>query len=202
MRRLSRSLVLAIPVSVALALAAIACGGGAKQGDGAKTPDPAGSSAASAASAAGPSAPASGGPASTTLPAEDAGAGTKLAETGKDAGVAKDGGHVADPGRSVQDIQARVAANRDAARACYDEGLKAHPGLDGDLTVKFVIDPKGAVSEVTIDAAKTRILDDGVQKCVMNVIKAMKFPESPRGFETRASYPFNFHPKNAPSGKP
>lgn len=201
MRRLSRSLLAAVPVSVALALAAIACGGGAKQGDGPKAPDPATASSA-AASTSTPATPASGGPASTTLPAEDAGAGTKLAETGKDAGAPKDGGHVADPGRSVQDIQARVSANRDAARACYDEGLKAHPGLDGDLTVKFVIDPKGAVSEVTIDAAKTRILDDGVQKCVMNVIKAMKFPESPRGFETRASYPFNFHPKNAPAGKP
>ncbi|MBL8610655.1 MAG: AgmX/PglI C-terminal domain-containing protein [Myxococcales bacterium] len=182
--------------AVGLVSAVIACGGGNKQPDGPKHPDttPAGS-----ASGAGSAAPISTGAApSTTLATEDAGAGTKLAEAPKDAGASKDGGHTADPGRSVADIQARVAANRDAARACYDEGLKAHPGIEGDLTVKFVIDPKGVVSEVTVDAAKTRILDDGVQKCVMNVIKGLKFPESPRGFETRASYPFNFHPKGKP----
>lgn len=185
-----------VGVAVALVSAAVACGGGNKQPDGAKNPDSVPATASAGASSAAPIS--TGAAPSTTLATEDAGAGTKLAEAPKDAGASKDGGHVADPGRSVTDIQTRVAANRDAARACYDEGLKAHPGIEGDLTVKFVIDPKGAVSEVTIDAAKTRILDDGVQKCVMNVIKGLKFPESPRGFETRASYPFNFHPKGKP----
>ena len=74
-------------------------------------------------------------------------------------------------------------------------------GLEPGTVTICAIDGKHTTTG-RIDAAKTRILDDGVQKCVMNVIKAMKFPESPRGFETRASYPFNFHPKNAPAGKP
>jgi TonB family protein len=183
-----------VPTTVVAAF--VACGGPKPETP--KTPDTSASASAATAAASGAASSVSTGGPSTTLALDDAGGGgTKLAETGKDAGAAKspDGGTVCDPGRCTADIQARVNAVRDQARACYDEGLKAHPGIEGDLTVKFVIDPKGVINDVSIDQAGTRILEDSVQKCVMDVIKKLKFPESPRGVETRTRYPFNFRPK-------
>lgn len=121
--------------------------------------------------------------------AADAGPGTKLEPTG---GPGKPS-H--DPGRSVKDIQTKVATHRDEARACYDEGLKKHPGIEGDLVVKWVIDPDGNVVDPEVDTSKSSILEPGVGKCVVGVIKKLTFPKSEKGFETRANYPFNFHPR-------
>lgn len=133
------------------------------------------------------SVPGANGQPTTTTEVSDAGAGKKLEPKAKE------------PGRSVQDIAAIVNAHRDEARACYDEGLKARPGIEGDLTVKWVIDPEGNVGDVTIDASRTQVLEQSVQTCVMNVIKKLHFAKSAKGFETRTSYPFNFHP--APPAK-
>ena len=86
-------------------------------------------------------------------------------------------------------------ARRDEARACYDKGLKDHPGIEGDLTVKFVIDPQGAVSDASVDSSKSTINEPSVGTCIVDIIKKIKFAPSKGGFETRANYPFNFHPK-------
>jgi TonB family protein len=86
-------------------------------------------------------------------------------------------------------------SRRDEARACYDKGLKEHPGIEGDLTVKFVIDPQGTVTEASVDSSKSTINEPSVGACVTDVIKKIKFAPSKGGFETRANYPFNFHPK-------
>src|SRR5271166_6407487 len=53
--------------------------------------------------------------------------------------------HLHDPGRSSEDIRAIVIAHRDEARACYDKALVAHPGVEGDLVMRWTIDPKGTV---------------------------------------------------------
>lgn len=98
-------------------------------------------------------------------------------------------------GRTVNDLRAIVAARRDEARACYDKGLAAHPGIEGDLDVKWVIDPEGNVSDAFVDTTKSTILEPSVGKCVVDVIKTIKFAASKGGYETRAHYPFNFHPK-------
>lgn len=102
-----------------------------------------------------------------------------------------------EPGRSVKDIAAIIAARRDEARACYDKGLESHPGISGDLDVKWVIDPEGNVTEAFVDTAKSSILEPGVGSCVVDVIKSIKFAPSPGGYETRAQYPFNFQPRRA-----
>jgi hypothetical protein len=101
----------------------------------------------------------------------------------------------AEPGRGVKDIQAIVASRRDDARACYDNALKTHPGIEGDIDIKWVIDPKGNVSDITIDEGKSTIHEPSVGKCISAVIQKIKFAESAKGFETRTHYPFNFHLK-------
>lgn len=104
--------------------------------------------------------------------------------------------HSPEPGRSVKDIQTIVMSHRDEARKCYDDNLKMYPGVEGDLDIKFTIDPKGNVTDAVPNDDKSSIHASGIATCVANVIKKIHFAESQKGFETRAHYPFNFHPKN------
>jgi len=155
-------------------------------------------------------APAEGtGPTTTTVALGDGGdlQGSKLAEThavasaSAGAGATPKGPHAHDPGRSPADIRAIVVAHRDEARACYDRALPAHPGIEGDLVIQWTIDPKGNVTQVTSDTSRSQITEGSVVACVADIIKKIQFASSPGGFETKAFYPFNFHPHHAqPSG--
>lgn len=108
----------------------------------------------------------------------------------------------AEPGRSPQDIQSMVGARRDEARACYDKAQKDHPQIEGDIDIKWTIDPQGNVTDVMVDAAKTSITEPSVGQCLVEFIKKLKFAASTKGFETHAHYPFNFHPKVQPRTNP
>jgi hypothetical protein len=85
-------------------------------------------------------------------------------------------------------------AHRDEARKCYERGLIGHPGIEGDLVVRWTIDPKGTVTQVTSDTARSQIVEPSVVACLADVLKRIQFAPSQRGFETKAFYPFNFHP--------
>jgi hypothetical protein len=139
----------------------------------------------------------------TTLTLSDAGdiQGTKLtSQTGPSLDIGVDGGtkgpHQAEIGRGVKDLQAIVVARRDDARACYDTALKSHPGIEGNLDVQWTIDPKGVVTDISVDTAHSDILEPTVGNCVIAIIKKIHFNESAKGFETRTHYPFNFHPRS------
>ncbi|MBS2016527.1 MAG: AgmX/PglI C-terminal domain-containing protein [Deltaproteobacteria bacterium] len=116
-------------------------------------------------------------------------------ETKGDGGPKAGPGHQQEPGRKREDIQTIVMSHRDEARACYDKGLQKHPGIEGDLVMSFKIDPEGKVVEAAMDTSKSSITEKDVGDCIADVIKKIKFAKSPGGFETRANYPFNFHPK-------
>ena len=149
----------------------------------------------------------SGGTTTTNLPDGGELQGAKLGssthtevETKGDGGPKAGPGHSQEPGRRREDIQTIVMARRDEARACYDKGLKDHPGIEGDLTVKCVIDPQGVVSEAVVDSGKSTINEPSVGTCITDIIKKIKFAPSKGGFETRANYPYNFHPKTFGKG--
>jgi hypothetical protein len=116
------------------------------------------------------------------------------------------GRHAHEPGRSREDIRALVVAHRDEARDCYEKSLVAHPGIEGDLVIRWTIDPKGTVTEVMSDPARSQILEPALVSCIGDVLTRIQFAPSQRGFETKASYPFNFHPRHispmAPTGVP
>ena len=99
-----------------------------------------------------------------------------------------------EPGRGPEDIRAIIMARRDEARACYDAGLKDHPGIEGDLVIAWTIDPKGNVTQASLDSSRSQIAEPTVVACVTDIIKKVQFAPSPGGFETKAFYPFNFHP--------
>jgi hypothetical protein len=180
-----------------------ACGGGGAESDGPKVP---GTSPGSTAIAdAGPSAPEA---PTTTVALPDSGdlQGAKLTETKTIASTAASAGpapakgpHGHEPGRGPDDIRAIVIARRDAARACYDAGLKDHPGIEGDLVIAWTIDPKGNVTQAAIDSSRSQIVEPTVVACVSDIIKNVQFAPSPGGFETKAYAPFNFHPHHGTS---
>jgi hypothetical protein len=203
MRRMKACMFASVATMTTLGWLFFACGGGqnpppktepATQSSSATTP-------ASSGGSDGTTAP------STTLGVGPASSGQKLdptnAPTADGAGGKPDGGkhHEHEPGRSPEDIRVLVTAHRDEARACYDTGLAAHPGLDGDLTIKYTIDPEGNVSEAVLDTTRSTILEPTVGACVANVMKKIHFAKSNKGVETRGHYPFNFHPKNSPKVK-
>lgn len=92
-------------------------------------------------------------------------------------------------------IQDTFMRNRPQVRACFDAQLEKQPGLKGNLTVSFVIDPKGKVKEATINTARSDLAIGELNTCVIEKVMAIEFPPSSRGFESRGNYPFNFNPK-------
>jgi hypothetical protein len=188
-------------VSVCALSFAAACGGGASaSGESAKTPE---SAAATADAGVAPATSAASGPSTTTTDLPDAEAApTHLPQAGTSSGdagapAAHFDGHAHEMGRTPADIRASVVAHRDQARACYDGALADHPGLEGDLVIKWTIDPKGNVTETSLDSAKSQITEPGVVACISAIIKRIQFAASPGGYETKAFYPFNFHPHHA-----
>jgi hypothetical protein len=188
---------------VALPLAGFACGGGAN-GPGVQAPVSSGGDGSN--SGAGTPAPTDTGPTTTTtLTLADGGdlQGSKLQQTSTESSTAggsapqPSGPHDHDPGRGPADIKAVIMSHRDAARACYDAALKSHPGIEGDLVIQWTIDPKGKVTRVSQDTARSQITEPTVVACIANIIQGIQFAASPGGFETKTSYPFNFHPHGA-----
>jgi hypothetical protein len=194
----------ALPVAVLALLAA--CGGSAPPAEAPPAAPPAGSSTPATADTA------AGAATTTTMTLGDAGdlQGAKLTTSSTsgvhetaaaDAGPGK-GPHAQEPGRAVKDIQTIVQAHRDEARACYDGALKTHPGIEGNLDVKWTIDPTGKVTDAAVDESKSDIHEPGVGKCIIEILQKISFSVSAKGFETRAHYPFNFHPRGGTAPKP
>lgn len=201
-------------VALALAVASGACGGGASE---AKSPADTSAAANGApgsstgGTGAGPAATGAGATPTTTTALGDGGdlQGAKLessthkeVETKGDAGPKAGPGPSQEPGRRREDIQTIIQTHRDEARACYDKGLKDHPGIEGNLDIKWTIDPQGGVTDISVDTSKSQILEPSVGNCIIEVIKKIKFAPSSKGFETHAHYPFDFHPRNNPGTKP
>jgi hypothetical protein len=185
----------------------LACGGGGVSSDGAKAPG-ASSAGAQGSTADGGAAPATESP-TTTVALADGGdlQGAKLTETktvaatAGSASAAPKGPHAHEVGRGPEDIRAIIMARRDDARACYDAALKDHPGIEGDLVIAWTIDPKGNVTQAALDGSRSQIAEPTVVACVSDIIKKVQFAPSPGGFETRAFYPFNFHPRHGSSSR-
>ena len=120
------------------------------------------------------------------------GAGSGPSKTPVDPG---DGTDDCEPGRCLTDVSARVEDRRPAARACYDEGQKRIPELQGRLVINFEIDPSGAVVDASQSSQDEQIMDEQVVSCVEDVIRGIKFAESGKGKTTRAFHRFEFNPK-------
>jgi hypothetical protein len=191
---------------VALPLATFACGGGNGAAGGAATPGNASSSASPSAPDSSAIGPVDGGPSTTTTTTLGSGGdlqGAKLTQTTTVASTTGSspapppGPHTHEPGRSQADLRAIMVAHKPEARACYDAGLASHPGIQGDLVIQLTIDPKGNVTRISEDTGRSQINEPGVVACVVGVVKKIQFAASPGGYETMATFPYNFLPRKA-----
>ena len=87
-------------------------------------------------------------------------------------------------------IRAYIATKMGAIKACYQKGLQSNPDLSGKIKVKFLIQPNGAVNPAKVD--ESTIGNDSVESCVLNNVKAWKFPQAKGGGVTTVVYPFVF----------
>jgi len=72
---------------------------------------------------------------------------------------------------------------------CYEKQLLAHPDLGGEILVKFLISPSGAVQ-----SASGTGFDSQVSSCLSSVIQSIEFPKPGDGGGVQVNYPFSFHP--------
>lgn len=91
-------------------------------------------------------------------------------------------------------IQRIVRQNFGRFRLCYENGLRANPKLEGRITVRFVIDPQGAVS--SSKDAGSDLPDPAVVSCVARAFGMLSFPQ-PEGGSVVVAYPMNFSPGDA-----
>jgi hypothetical protein len=86
-------------------------------------------------------------------------------------------------------IQRIVRANYGKLRTCYEQGLARDPKLQGRVSVRFVIDREGKVSNVGNGGSDLR--DDKVTSCVTKTFYGMHFPQPESGIVT-VVYPIMF----------
>jgi len=87
-------------------------------------------------------------------------------------------------------IQRIVRQNFGRFRLCYENGLRNNPNLQGRVSVRFVINRDGRVSNV---GGGGDIPDGGVVSCVTRAFYGLSFPQ-PEGGIVTVSYPIVFTP--------
>ena len=75
-------------------------------------------------------------------------------------------------------------------RTCYEAGLQRDPGLEGRISVQFVIDREGAVT-MAMAGSDTTLPDREVVRCVTKAYESMSFPK-PEGGIVTVVYPVTF----------
>ena len=50
------------------------------------------------------------------------------------------------------------------------------------------------MTDAELDTSRSEIVEPAVVNCVVAIVKRLHFNVSTKGFETKAHYPFNFHP--------
>lgn len=87
-------------------------------------------------------------------------------------------------------IQRIVRQNFGRFRQCYELGLRTNPGLEGRVTLRFVIGRDGAVSNVSTAGD---LPDAGVRSCMAGAFYGLSFPSPDAGIVT-VNYPIVLTP--------
>jgi tetratricopeptide (TPR) repeat protein len=96
-------------------------------------------------------------------------------------------------GRLPPEIIQRIVRQRfGTLRACYEDGLRRNPRLQGRVSVRFVIEGDGAVEQAQ---ATGEIEDAEVLRCIAAAFRQMTFP-APEGGIITVVYPVVFQPQD------
>jgi hypothetical protein len=89
-------------------------------------------------------------------------------------------------------VQATIAKYLSQVRACYEDGLRKRPGIQGVVGVDFEIGGAGDVLKSNV--GKSTLGDPGVESCITARAKTWKFPKPLGGVNVKVNYPFLLRP--------
>lgn len=69
-----------------------------------------------------------------------------------------------------------VLENHSDFALCYDEGLRKNPELRGEVVARFVIGPKGKVTDVNELESRVPLRSEKVARCVLGDLSSLTFP--------------------------
>lgn len=87
-------------------------------------------------------------------------------------------------------VTALIEAEHREFQACYEAELRATPGIRGDVELRLVISPDGAVSEADFTAPEGM---EPVCHCILGRLRELRYPRPQRG-SVEMRYPFHFEP--------
>lgn len=97
------------------------------------------------------------------------------------------------PEISPDELSKWIRNRRSAIQSCYERELKRDRTLSGRLVVKFVITPRGRVSE--LDLSEGSLHSAGVSDCISSLARNWVLPFTPAD-EVPVAFPFVFSPVN------
>ncbi len=101
---------------------------------------------------------------------------------------------VLDGGLDRAVIQATIAKYLHEVRACYEQGLRGNPGLQGQITMGFEINGEGKLNYSKVQ--KSTLGNAQVESCVAGRMMGWQFPRPVGGVTQKVSYPFLLRPVN------
>ena len=87
-------------------------------------------------------------------------------------------------------IRKAVRRHYSKLRRCYVNRLQTRPGLEGRITIAFVIEPDGTVRRVS---SFDGIGDAALKRCLENRFSLMRFPKPRRGV-VHVTWPLTLRP--------
>ena len=87
-------------------------------------------------------------------------------------------------------IQKVINDSKKKIRYCYEKALAREPSLAGRVGIRFIIAADGRVAKAQVD--DSTIGSVAVEKCMLRVIRRMKFPNPAGGGIVEVRYPFIF----------
>ncbi|HET9957025.1 MAG TPA: AgmX/PglI C-terminal domain-containing protein [Polyangiaceae bacterium] len=94
--------------------------------------------------------------------------------------------------RTNEVIAKVIRDNRKPFRDCYEKAAKEQPGIEGTLTLHFVLTPDGKVKSAELNRERSTLTAPTAVDCAVSALKTLKFPPSSRGMESVVNYPFDF----------
>ncbi len=115
------------------------------------------------------------------------GLGTLGRKSGSDVAISS-GNPVVEGSMDKELIRRVIHEHRNQVRFCYESELQRHPGLNGKVTVKFVIQSNGTVSHAGVDTSS--LSNANVEGCIVSRVYQWQFPKPKGGGIVQVSYPF------------
>jgi TonB family protein len=93
-------------------------------------------------------------------------------------------------------IREHVVTRTNMIRFCHEQQLAQHPGIAGLVTIRFVIDSSGEVTESGVQSST--LGNDEVERCVARAVQRIPFPQPEGGGNVVVTFPFVFRYAGGP----